>query len=203
MCSTIIEHVEKLCQSKSSSRLVYYYFDFSDAANQTLSALLRSLLFQLCMKMNSVPDALSVLYDESDRGRSNPSERSLAENLFSALNSDKQTYIIIDGLDECPYDLTGSERSRLSDLVLSEIGKHPGNYQFLFTSRKEYDIEEAMKAVSKRTDLHIVEIQTENVDSDVRLYVQTFVSGHKRISNWTASVRKEVADELVKGSEGM
>jgi hypothetical protein len=39
-----------------------------------------------------------------------------------------------------------------------------------------------MKAVSKHTDLHIIEIQTENVDSDVRLHIQRFVSGHKRIS---------------------
>lgn len=203
MCSTIIEHVEKLCQSKSGSRLAYYYFDFSDATNQKLSILLRSLLFQLCMKMDLVPDALSVLYDECDRGRSNPSEKSLTENLFGILNSDKQTYIIIDGLDECPYDPNNSERSRLNDLVLDEIGKHPGNYNFLFTSRKEYDIEEAMKAVSKRTDLHIIEIQTENVDSDVRLHIQTFVSGHKRISKWTASIREEIEDELVKGCQGM
>jgi len=155
------------------------------------------------MKMDLVPDALSVLYDECDRGRSNPSEKSLAENLFGILNSNKQTYIIIDGLDECPYDPNNSERSRLNDLVLGEIGKHPGNYNFLFTSRKEYDIDEAMKAVSKRMGLDIIEIQTEDVDSDVRLHVQRFVSGHKRISKWTASIREEIEDELVKGSQGM
>ena len=153
--------------------------------------------------MDLVPDTLSVLNDKCDRRRSNPSEKSLAENLFGILNSDKQTYLIIDGLDECPYDPNNSERSRLNDLVLGEIDKHPGNYNFLFTSRKEYDIEEAMKAVSNRTDFHIIEIQTENVDSDVRLHIQRFVSGHKRISKWTASIRKEIEDELVRGSQGM
>jgi hypothetical protein len=203
LCSTIIEHVEKLCQSKGGSTLAYYYFDFSDTANQKLSVLLRSLLFQLCMKMDLVPDALSVLHDECDRGRSDPSEMSLAENLFGILDSDKQIYIIIDGLDECLYNPHKSERSRLYDLVLAEIGKHPGNYNFLFTSRKEYDIEEAMRGVCKRTDLHIIEVQTENVDSDVRLHIQRFVSGHKRISKWTASIREEIEDELVRGSQGM
>jgi hypothetical protein len=203
MCSTIIEQVEKLCHSNNGSRLGYYYFDFSDAANQKLSVLLRSLLFQLCMKLDMVPDALSVLYDECDRGRSNPSEKILADNLFGILDSDKQTYIIVDGLDECPYDPNNSERSRFNDLILGEIGRRPGNYNFLFTSRKEYDIEEAMKAASKRADLHIIEIQAENVDSDVRLYIQRSVSGHKRISKWTASIREEIEDELVKGSQGM
>ena len=155
------------------------------------------------MKIDLVPEALSVLYDECNRGRSNPSEKSLSESLFGILNSHEQTYIIIDGLDECPYNPNNSERSRLNDLVMDEIGKHPGNYNFLFTSRKEYDIEEAMKIVSSRTDFHIIEIQTENVDSDVRLHVQRFLSRHKRISKWTASIREEIEDELVKGSQGM
>jgi hypothetical protein len=153
--------------------------------------------------MDSLPEALTVLYDECDRGRSNPSEKSLAENLFAILDSEKHTYIIIDGLDECPYNPSDSERSRLNNLILEEIGKQPGNYNFLFMSRKEHDIEEAMKAVSKRTELHTIAIQTETVDSDVRLYVQRFISGHKRISKWTASIREEIEAELVKGSQGM
>jgi len=205
MCSTVIDHVEKLCRSDSgsNSRLAYYYFDFSDAANQKLSVLLRSLIFQLCMKTVQVPDALAVLYDECDRGRSDPPEKRLGEILFGILGTDGQTYVIVDGLDECPYGSNNSERSRLNDLVLGEIGKHPGNYNFLFTSRKEYDIEEAMKAISKRADLHTIKVQTQDVDSDVRLRIQRFVSGHKRISKWTASIRGEIEDELAKGSQGM
>lgn len=203
LCSTIIEHVEKLCQPQSGCRLAYYYFDFSDATSQKLSVLLRSLLFQLCVNMDLMPEALSVLYDECDRGRSIPSESRLVDNLFEILGSDKRTYIIIDGLDECSYDPSGSERSRFNDLVLEEIGNQPGNYNFLFTSRKEHDIEEAMKVVDKQTKLHTIAIQADTVDSDVRLHIQRFISGHKRISKWTASIREEIETDLAKGSQGM
>jgi hypothetical protein len=183
--------------------MAYYYFDFSDAAKQKLSILLRSLIFQLCVNMSILPEGLSDLYDECHRGQSNPSEKSLVENFFAILNSDEQTYIIVDGLDECPYGSDKSERSRLNDMLLGEIGKNPGNYNFLFTSRKEYDIEEAMKSISKATALHILEIQTADVDSDVRIRIQRFVSEHHRISKWKAPIRREVEDELVKGCQGM
>lgn len=203
MCSTIIEHLEKLCQSRSNSRLAYYYLDFNDTAGQKLNVLLRSLIFQLCVRMDSIPDVLSSLYDECDRGRSNPSDQSLVENFFNILSSEEQAYLVIDGLDECPYGPQDSERSRFEDFILCEIGQHPGNYNFLFTSRKEFDIEESMKDIAKRTALHIIGIQADDVDSDVRLHVRHFVSQHKRISKWSASVREEIEDELVKGSQGM
>ena len=60
MCSTLIEHVAKLCQSSSSSKLAYYYLDFSDAAGLRLGSLLQSLIFQLCVNMESLPDALII-----------------------------------------------------------------------------------------------------------------------------------------------
>jgi len=202
LCSTAISYVEELCQP-GTVRMAYYYFDFSEETKQKLTALLRSLLFQLCEKMDTIPEDLSVLYDECDRGRSNPSEQSLAENLFRVLDSDQQTYVMIDGLDECPYGSKNSERRKLNDMVLGQIGQRPGNYNFFITSRKEHDIEEAMKALVHRTDLHDIEIQTEDVDSDVRLHINRFMAGHNRISRWSASIRREIEDELVKGSQGM
>jgi len=153
--------------------------------------------------MDTIPEALSTLYDECDRGRSNPSESSLVDSLFEFLDSDKLTYVIIDGLDECSYDPSGSERSSFNDLVLEELGNHPGCYNFLFTSRKEHDIEEGMKIVSKQTKLHTISIEAETVDADVRLHIQRFISGHKRISKWTASIRNEIETDLASGSQGM
>jgi hypothetical protein len=150
--------------------------------------------------MDSLPEALNTLYDECNRGRSGAAEEDLVNVLFHILDSDIMTYVLIDGLDECPVD---QERPRLEKLLLESIGKHPGHFNFLFTSRKEFDIEECMKRLSKQVDLHMIPIQTEDVDQDVRLHVQKFISGHKRISTWSQTVRREIEESLVNGSQGM
>jgi hypothetical protein len=192
--------MQERCKS-TSDRLAYYYFDFNDAANLTVSALLRSLVFQLCVGLGSLPDKLIRLHDECDHGRSYPSDDSLADILFMLMHTEEgKIYVLVDGLDESPAE---PERSRLFDSVLRRIGDASGSYNFLFTSRNEYDIDEAMNGVSKHAKLYPIEIKTEDVDSDVRLHVKTFVAEHKRVSGWSKSVRQEIEDELVKGSQGM
>lgn len=150
--------------------------------------------------MDTLPDDLNVLFDECDRGRSDPAEERLIDVFFDLLDSGDLTYIVIDGLDECPLQ---NERPRFVSSILEPLGQYHGNYNFLFTSRKEFDIEESMKRAAKQTNLYTISIQTEDVNSDVRLHVQRFVSGHKRISTWSQPVRQEIEDTLVKGSQGM
>ena len=88
-------------------------------------------------------------------------------------------------------------------MVLRKIGQRPGNYNFLFTCRKEFDIEESIKRISKHAALHIIEIQAGDVDFDVRLHVRRFVSEHRRISKWSEYIHDEIENALVQGSQGM
>jgi ankyrin repeat protein len=203
LCSTIIDHIQKHCQSSPGARLAYYYFDFSDLEKLKVSTLLRSLIVQLCHVLQDLPEDLEDLYKECNQGRSNPSEETLVEILFRLLDSASQTYIVIDGLDECPSNSETSERSRFHELVVSNIGQLPGQYNFLFTSRKEHDINEAMKALADQCTLQEVPIDIKKVDADVRMHVRRFISEHKRIKTWSEPVRKEIEGELVKGSKGM
>jgi ankyrin repeat protein len=203
LCSTIIDHIETACQVDTGSRLAYYYFDFNDPTNQRLDILLRSLIVQLCGSIDSLPDSLGILYDECNRGLSNPAVESLVEIFFELLDDTAQTYVIIDGLDECPYDGEDSERSRFHESILARIGQCSGSYNFLFTSRDEYDIREAMKITASQSALHVIAVNTEKVDADVRLRVRRFVSEHPRIKGWSPAIRKEIEDALVNGSQGM
>jgi hypothetical protein len=161
---------------------------------------LRSLIFQLCLGQADIPKGLNELYDESDRGRSNAADEDLSQILFEILNSDEMTYVVIDGLDECPVE---SERSKMESLLLTPIQEHNVNTNFLFSSRMEFDIEEAMKTLGNAIDLHVIKIAADDVDADVRIHVQRFISGHKRISKWSQAVRQEIENELLKGSQGM
>ncbi|KAI9779165.1 MAG: hypothetical protein M1839_007700 [Geoglossum umbratile] len=203
ICSTIVDHIQELCENRLAGRLAYYYFDFSDSKSQKLGSLLRSLIVQLSNQTDVLPQVLETLFDQCDNGRSSPEDESLAAALFSLLDDPALTYIVIDGLDECPFDGDGSERHRLHDLVVGRIGRSPGSFNFLFTSRKERDIEEAMEGVAERAVLHNIPIKSEDVDADVRLHVQQFVHRNKRIRSWSDAVRREIEEAIVSGSRGM
>ena len=88
--------------------MAYFYFDFRDVDKQKLSNLLPSLLIQLSARSDPCCDILSRLYLLHDRGVRKPSDRAMVECLKEMLTLDAQvpTYIIMDGLDECPMTST-------------------------------------------------------------------------------------------------
>ena len=45
ICSTIIDAIETHCKAEPSSRLAYYYFDFSDTQKQTVLSCLQSAVY--------------------------------------------------------------------------------------------------------------------------------------------------------------
>jgi len=176
-CLTIIYHVEDLCKTQSGTRIAYYYFDFNDASAQRLRTLLRSLILQLSRQIELLSSHVSSLYEHCDNGRKEPDEELLASTFFELLSEDQQTFVIIDALDECPV----AQRGQFYELITEQIGQRPGPYNFLVTSRKELDIEEAMTEVGQRVQLYNLPIQSGDVDADVRLHVRQFILGNRRL----------------------
>jgi hypothetical protein len=198
LCSTIIDHVEELCKTKPEARLAYYYFDFSDMDIQELGTLLRCLIWQLCNHEETLPQTAQVLYESYDNGRRQPSIQVLADTLFGLLshNPDRRDYIIIDALDECPIE----SRERFYELFLDRIDRQKGSFNFLFTSRREPDIEQRMTELS---NLYNVPIFTGDVDADVRLHVSRFISNHRTMKDWSNDLKSEVENAISGGAEGM
>jgi len=201
ICSTIIDHIEELCKTKPDSRLAYYYFDFSDQDVQKLDTLLRCLIWQLCKHDEYLPRAALVLYESCDRGHKHPSDEALANTLFDLLSQDsaRQDYIIIDALDECPIE----SREHFYELILDRIEKHEptSSYNFLFTSRKEPDIEQRIAELNVK--LHNVPILTGDVNADVRLHVTQFISNHRTMKDWSKDLKAEIEDTISCGAQGM
>ena len=56
-CSTIIDHVQKICKNseKPVSFCIYYYFDFKDRRRQTFDGFIRSALAQVCQQSTTFP----------------------------------------------------------------------------------------------------------------------------------------------------
>jgi hypothetical protein len=201
ICSTIIDHVEELCKSQSESCVAYYYFDFSDQSIQKLGYLLRCLIWQLCRHDEYLSDHAWSLYTSCDDGRQEPRDEALASTLFAILNEGGQSYVIIDALDEC----TSEGRERFHKLVIRHIEDQPGSYNFLFTSRKELDIEQTMTELGQKVKLHNVPILAQDVNADVRLHVRQFIANHRTFKGgyWSPDLLDEIEDTIANGAQGM
>jgi ankyrin repeat domain-containing protein 50 len=196
ICSTIIDHIAAFCKTRPQTQMAYYYFDFNDESLLRLGTFLQSIILQLSRQSGGLPDPVRSLYEQCDNGREMPGDGPLVSTLFDLLMEDKQTFIIIDALDECPK----VERERFYQLITERIGHPPGRYNFLLTSRKEADIEEAMTEISQ---LYDVPIQSGDVNADVRLHVREFILGNKRLRKWPEELRSEIETSVVTGAEGM
>lgn len=202
LCSTIIDHIEQLCKTKPRARLAYYYFDFSDHETQNLNTFLRCLLWQLSQHDDTLPPPVQTLFDSHDNGRKYASDEVLADALFELLSgeSDRPAYIIIDALDECPI----KSRDDFCELILTRIeqtGQASRAYNFLFTSRNEFDIEKRMSESS--AGIHQVPIPVDCVGADVRLHVRHFISVNWTMKNFPETLKKEIEDTISSKAHGM
>jgi len=202
LCSTIIDHVEQLCKAKPHARLAYYYFDFSDHETQNLNTFLRCLLWQLSRHDDTLPPAVQTLFDSHDSGRKHASDEVLADALFGLLSgeADRPTYVIIDALDECPI----KSRDDFCELILTRIeqtGQTSRAYNFLFTSRNEFDIEKRMSESS--AGIRQVPIPVDCVGADVRLHVRHFISVNRTMKNFPQSLKTEIEDTVSSKAHGM
>ena len=122
--------------------------------------------------------------------------------LFELLTQEenKQSYIIVDALDECQID----RREHLFTLILDRLLTHPGSYNILFTSRREADIEQRMSEhAATAVKHHNIPILTGDVDADVRLHVGRYISGHRTMKDWSKELKTEIEDAIGGGAQGM
>jgi hypothetical protein len=195
ICSTIIEHIEQLGKTRQIG-LGYYYFDFSDKEILKLDSFLRCLVWQLCIHAEQLPEPVRELR-ESHQDRRQASVQDLVKALFSLLRDPtRQDYIIIDALDECPIEI----REQFYELFLDHIDQEAGCFNFLFTSRKEPDIEQRMTKLKRSNNMPIL---TGDVDADIRLHVSRSISTHRAMKTWSKELKAEIEDVISSGAQGV
>jgi archaellum biogenesis ATPase FlaH len=175
--------------------LCYFYFDYSSAEKQTLSALLKSLIFQLAAQSN---DCHALLKDFHKKNRSSPvypTNQLFSDCLENMLRASTASTIIIDALDEC-------ERASREDVLrfLRKLAdaKIDGT-RILVTSRPDVGIRASMIELSAVClDLH----ETDRHGDDLAQYVSSTLAQSK-YSHWPVSTRRLVENTLVEKANGM
>jgi ATP/maltotriose-dependent transcriptional regulator MalT len=201
LCSIVIETMQDVCKSFPDRKMAYFYFDFQDYEKQKTEPLLRSLLRQLIADELNIPRPIIELYTAyKDKGQS-PSLKDL-ESVLSLIveESSKDTYIIIDALDEFPEWTTCVKRAEMLRTLTTLMDNHPSKLHVLATSRDETDIRTALE----RIPCCEVLLQAANIDLDIKLYVRTFLNNNlERFNNFPETLKIEIDEALCQGAHGM
>ena len=183
--------------------MAYFYCDFRDSKKQQVVGLLASILAQLSAKSDPCYNVLSALYSECDAGSRQPSDGELMGCLEDMLKLEGQppTYIIIDGLDECPGD---SDQEYPRERVLEEVEKlvalHLPNIRICVTSRPEADIQDALTSLASHTvSLH----DEEGQKRDIADYIRYMVYSDRKMRKWREEDKELVVETLIWKAGGM
>ena len=195
LSSTIILNVLEECQTKSTSAVLYFYFDFNDAEKQRHESLIRSLICQLSKHCSS--SALQSLYSSCQNGGRQPTFAALLETLRQMMTSIGDIYIVIDALDEC------TEREELLTDLESVASWEDVNLHMLTTSRRETDIEEVLISLSDGRNQ--INLQSALVNADIRTYTHDRLQTDRRLRRWLKhpEVQLEIENTLMEKAAGM
>lgn len=151
-----------------------------------------SLVRQLVSILDRIPSAVIDMYHKSS-GEA-PQFDMLTELLEKVVEQTlKTTYIIIDGLDECP------SRQILIDTMerLRRTSKNTNSVKILLSSRPEYDIK---RSLSGKTCFSIM---PKHITLDMETHVRAELAQMPKLCILQHSVREELVSNLVSRADGM
>ena len=197
LSSTIIKDVSKHYSPNPSLAVLYFYFDFNNIEKQRHEKMIRSLICQLSSQHVSTPQALESLHSSCMNGERQPVYESLLATLHQMMGHFKETYLVIDALDEC------LERQELLASIEEFTGWKDINLHILTTSRREKDIEESMESFNN--DEGKVCIQSTLVNDDIRAFVRGRLRTDRDLKRWQKQpkVQQEIEDTLMYKADGM
>lgn len=136
-----------------------------------------------------------------------PTTEDLVQALVETLSSpdpgsDRQSqvyvYIMIDGLDEVPFDST--DRPAILDLLCELSALNMQNVGLFVTSRDQPDIREALTAPIFWNQ---TPFDSDAVQVDIETYVRQFISKNRRLCQLSPAIRQLIQTTIVEEAGGM
>ncbi|KAI9854271.1 MAG: hypothetical protein M1813_001311 [Trichoglossum hirsutum] len=208
LSSTIIREIEKA----GLGPLAYFYFSFQRKGRepQDYVGLVQSLLIQIVKGLiyqdslrtdhYHLPRAFRKLYDDNNNELSSRLEiEKLKPAFLGVLAESKETYIIIDALDECPEP---EDREKVIDFLIWLSRCAQSSIHILITSRRERDIENAISKMP-REDLCMIPIQDRKANHDIRRHLQTRMEEDSVFKTWDHELQARVVEDLIEKADGV
>ena len=191
--SSVINYIISPAEEQSrSSAVAYHYCEFSNPSTLDPSKIVGSLVRQLALQMGNIAPAIQSLYNEYS-GQV-PPLAALLELLRHMVGETLDiTYLIIDGLDECP------DRRLLLDGMQHLVKPSSCAYsvKVLLASRPEYDIRRALSTVPN------VLIRSRHVELDIETHVRAELAEMPKLRALSVTAQQDLVSDLVKRAAGM
>lgn len=152
-----------------------------------------SLIKQLLEGLERFSVEISSFYKRQSQRRHDFDLRDALELLPIVANQLSRVIFVVDGLDEC------NDRTTLLGTIRDLLGLRIRNFSLLFTSRDEYDIKIALKALS----FSPVPIQTVHVTPDIALFVTENLKKDPHLGRLPQELKDLINERLVEGAQGM
>lgn len=183
--STAIDYLQTHFQNQNVA-VAYIYFDYKDRENQTAIRVVSALLKQVVSQLETTPQQIQQLYEESIRRAWLPDLTTLVEHLISCVCLFQSVYVVLDALDECEDDQQKDILTLLDELLVRP------SVQLMLTSRSHLQRLKQLSVPSLRIDITADE-------RDVRTYLHSRLE-HERLS---PDLRNEIVEVISQGAEGM
>lgn len=194
LSSTVIEQLVHYSHQTPRTAVTYFYFDFNDTENRDVNSLMRSLIFQLSIQCETMPQPLLELYQRHKCGAEDAAEASLRATLRSLVLTFHNVYVVIDALDEsssCEDVLQFIETIRAWELPQLHL---------MVSSRQLPEIEESLlDSVTGRICLQ----QESQMNEDIMTYIADTLANDKSLAKWPAEIRTQVQLKLLTREDGM
>ncbi|KAI0537679.1 hypothetical protein GGR58DRAFT_527100 [Xylaria digitata] len=205
LSSTIIDYCRNL---EGCPPTAGYYFNAREDDKRNVSRFLRSLLLQLCPAEGVLPAKVNELCDKCFF--QDFSDDQLFGALECLIQSEEQTYIIIDALDECDTSIRSDEAGKLAGFLLRLTRIEAPNLHLLVTSRTnglDSVIDQELRNIMEGVYRHEIDLQKGEakgkIDADIEKFVEFELEcwDNRKDRLWLplAEVRRRQVARSVKG----
>ena len=193
LCSTAIQHTFHEIRHKHRVGIAFFYFSLSDKAKQDDNGVIRTLLLQLSVQLQDGERDLEQLHTLYKSG--SPPVDVLLNSLRRFLKRFRDTYILLDALDESPRDCKREGVLRAIQVIRSWS---ISSVHLLVTSRNELDIRESLDP-SRGQDLLL---RNSEIDTDIANFVSYQLKNDAKLQKWKAR-HTEIEAKLTTGAQGV
>ncbi|KAK4864635.1 hypothetical protein LT330_009630 [Penicillium expansum] len=195
----IIDELKASIDDNTAMNLSFFFCQATDKRINDATAVLRGLIFMLACEQPSVIHHIRRQYDQTGKQLF---EDANAWQALSAILSDiledstlKDTYFIVDALDECTTGL-----SLLVDLIAQASSSGNSRVKWIVSSRNWPIIEEHFEVATQKTRLSL-ELNATSISEAVSIYIQHKVQRLAEKKRYKAAIRDVVARHLMLNSQ--
>ena len=183
----VTKHIRRRLETADSDALACYFFKSGLGNSVEPAAFLRSLIAQLCKRERTLPVIVQKLFSQYSTGDKQPDSFFLADVLISLIRRYRQTFILIDALDEAS-DIEGA-----LEIIRYLVETKLANLHLLVSSRLQINIKEKLEAFITST----LSMEDHAVD-DLSFHIQKRFQEDPRLKSWDDPLKRKIEVSLIR-----